>query len=326
MFSDGDPRPYSKGSGRMDLAEDILKQPIAYRVIVNRVWAWIMGSGLSLTLNNFGIAGSPPSNPDLLDYLALRFQADGLSIKKLQKLIMMSRTYQLSSVNIEANLSKDPDNRFYWKSNTRRLDAEGVWDYLLTSSGKLDLEKIGGPSQDLADGMIRRGVYGTSSRMFPNTFQLTFDFLTPTISVERRYTTTIPQQRLFFLNSPIVHRQAEALADRVRSEGSEEAQITKAFEIVYQREPTAEELSSSLAFLHDPELIKLTKQTGSDSVALSGSAERTADSSSVGANGDAPGRKGKAGEKKEALKPIKDSPLKSFCWALLGSNEFLYIN
>src|SRR5206468_4870718 len=87
--------------------------------------------------------------------------------------------------------------------------------------------------------------------MYPNDFQMTFDFPTPTISAERRYTTNVPQQRLFFLNNNFVHNQAEALAERVQSAESEEAQVTRAFQVAYQRVPTPEELKSSISFLHD---------------------------------------------------------------------------
>ena len=99
--------------------------------------------------------------------------------------------------------------------------------------------------------MVRRAVYAKISRMYPNDFQMTFDFPTPTISAERRYTTNVPQQRPFFLNNNFVHKQAEALADRVQPAGSDEAQVTKAFEIAYQRVPAPEELKSSIQFLHD---------------------------------------------------------------------------
>jgi len=280
-----------------------------------------------LTENNFGLAGATPSNPELLDYLATQFRTDGMSIKKLQKDIMLSRTYQLSAETTEANAanaSKDSDNRFYWKANTRRLDAEGVWDYLLTASGKLDLTKIGGPSQELAEGMTRRGVYGVSSRMFPNSFQLTFDFVTPTISVERRYSTTIPQQGLFFLNSPMVRNQAQALAERIGTDGSEESRVTKAFEIVLQRPPSAAELAASIEFMHRPELLRaqekakaaaLSPQPQFKNVAMDNSASSQTENASP-----------ETASKQAAAQTSQDSPLKSLCWALLSSTEFLYIN
>jgi hypothetical protein len=325
LLSDGAAKPFSKGSGRLELADEILKQPLAARVIVNRVWAWLMGSGIVLTENNFGLAGTTPSNPELLDYLASKFRAEGMSIKKLQKEIMMSRTYQLSTETTEANAAKDGDNKFYWRANTRRLDAEGVWDYLLTASGKLDLAQLGGPSQELADGMTRRGVYGVSSRMFPNTFQLTFDFLTPTISVERRYTTTIPQQGLFFLNSPMVHNQAEALAERIGSDGTEESRVTKAFQIVLQRPPSAEELTASIEFMHRPDLLRAQEKLKADAAAAQPTLKNVANVSNTtmekpeGASPESP-------DKKTAVKIPRSSPMKSLSWALLSSTEFLYIN
>ena len=251
VLSDGEPKPFTKGSGRLELAEDIVKQPIAMRVIVNRIWRWNMGTGIVDTPNNFGFAGERPTNPELLDYLASKFVDEGMSWKKLTKEIVMSRTYQLSSAPFETNLAKDQDNRFYWRANRRRLEAEGIWDGLLSASGKLDMTKVGGPSEELDAKMTRRGMYGAVSRVFPNDFQTLFDSPLPTLSAERRYTTNVALQRLFFLNNEFVHKQAAALAERVKGAGNEEAQVRKAFEIVYQRDPSAEELSFSVALLHD---------------------------------------------------------------------------
>jgi hypothetical protein len=320
MLSGGAAKPFTTGSGRLELAEEILKQPIAARVVVNRVWAWLMGSGIVLTPNNFGMVGGRPSNPELLDYLASQFRAEGMSIKKLQKTIMMSRTYQLSAENIEANAAKDPDNRLHWRSHTRRLDAEGVWDYLLAASGKLDLKETGGASQELAEGMTRRGVYGTSSRMFPNAFQLTFDFITPTISVEKRYTTTIPQQRLFFLNSPVVHAQAEALAARIAEETVDQnRQVQRAFEIVLQRPPSAEEVTATIEFMRSPELAKAQNQAQEQAKQEQAKPDETAAQPE-------PATSAAEGSGGGAASVPKDSPLKSLSWALLSSTEFLYID
>jgi cytochrome c553 len=269
MLSEGEPKPFTKGSGRLELAEAIAAQPIAARVMVNRVWRWHMGSGLVETPNNFGLVGEKPSNPELLEYLADRFTAQSFSLKKLHREILLSRVYQLSATSIEANEAKDGANRLYWRANRRRVEAEGVWDFLLSASGQLDTTRIGGPSEDLAMGMTRRGVYGQVSRMYPNQFQLTFDFPTPTISAERRYATNVPQQRLFFLNSEFVRKQAEQLAERVKGAGTPEQQVRNAFEIVYQRPPAPKELGTLLQ----------------------------------------PG-----------------TPVSSICWALLSSNEFLFLN
>jgi hypothetical protein len=177
----------------------------------------------------------------LLEYLTSKFVAEGMSWKKLTKEIVMSRAYQLSSAPIAENLAKDSDNRFYWRGNRRRLEAEGIWDGLLTASGKLDMSKVGGPSAELDSKMLRRGMYGAVSRVFPNEFQTLFDYPIPTLSAERRYTTNVALQRLYFLNNDFVHKQAAALAERVKTAGGDDAQVRKAFEIVYQRDPTADE-------------------------------------------------------------------------------------
>jgi hypothetical protein len=261
-----------------------------------------------------------------------------MSWKKLHKEILMSRTYQLSSSSIEANLAKDQDNRFFWRANRQRLEAEGVWDSLLTASGKLDVKQIGGASENLDEKMVRRAVYGTVSRMYPNDFQMTFDFPTPTISSERRYITNVPQQRLFFLNNTFVHKQAEELANRVKSESTEEAQITKAFQIVYQRVPATDEMKASIQFLHDaavqsappvavPAPVPAPVSGPVAKPVSSGSSFETALAIEQQAEQEKPATEKAAAEKPaEKAPPVKDSPLQSFCWALLSSNEFLFID
>jgi hypothetical protein len=277
------------------------------RVIVNRVWRWHMGSGIVETPNNFGRVGDPPSNPELLDYLASKFIEGGMSIKALHKQILLSRTYQLSTATDEATAAKDSDNRLYSHANRRRLEAEGIWDSLLSASGKLDLSKIGGPSEEYGDQMVRRGVYGSISRVFPNNFETTFDLPTPTLSAEKRYATNVPLQRLFFLNSLFVQRQADGLAQRVRDAGSEEAQVHKAFAIVFQRQPTAAEIEASLGFLHQP----------------LAEAPRTSMGNSMAAKPETPENSSAAVSAPEAS---SDARLKWLCWALLSSNEFLFVN
>jgi cytochrome c553 len=321
VLSNGEPQPFSKGSGRMELAEDIVKQPIAMRVIVNRVWRWNMGTGIVDTPNNFGFAGERPTNPELLEYLTSKFIDDGMSWKKLIKEIVMSRTYQLSSA-AEANLAKDQDNRLYWRGNRRRLEAEGIWDSLLSASGKLDMTKVGGPSEELDAKMVRRGMYGAVSRVFPNEFQTLFDYPLPTLSAERRYTTNVSLQRLFFLNNEFVHKQAAALAERVKGAGSEEAQVRKAFELVYQRDPLADEMSFSLALLHDSSAPKTPQpavraDVSSNPAAFAAKPDGEAkDSTPQPASSMAPAAKQKKVE----------TPLEALCWALLSSNEFLFLN
>jgi mono/diheme cytochrome c family protein len=294
VFSEGEPKKFTKGSGRLELAEDILAQPISTRVIANRIWRWNMGTGIVDTPSNFGVAGERPTNPELLEYLAAEFSANGMSWKKLTKEILMSRTYQLSSNVVETDTGKDPDNRFYWRANRRRLEAEGIWDAVLSASGKIDL-KMGGPSQDLGPDMTRRGLYGHVSRVFPNNFQSIFDLPIATLSAERRYSTNVPPQRLFFLNNEFVHKNADQLAERVKNAGDERAQVKQAFIIAYQRPPTADELSLAVDLMH----------THPDSTSAAAGMASKPDSSS---------------KDKPAV-----SDLNSLCWALISSNEFLYV-
>ncbi len=151
VLSPPDPKPFSKGSGRLELADAIVASPIAARVIVNRVWKWHFGSGIVETPDNFGKMGDPPSDPELLEYLASSFVKNGMSIKKLHREILLSSTYQLSTESSPENAEKDGANRLYWRANRQRLDAEAIRDSLLFVSGALDLKKTGGPSTDFAD-------------------------------------------------------------------------------------------------------------------------------------------------------------------------------
>jgi hypothetical protein len=242
-----------------------------------------------------------------------------MSWKKLNRAIVMSHTYQLSTAPVEPSVSKDGANRYYWRTNRRRLEAEGIWDGLLVASGKLDLAKVGGPSAELDSKMTRRGMYGEMSRVFPNDFQTLFDVPLPTLSAEKRYTTNVALQRLFFLNNEFVHKQAAAMAERVRSAGNDEAQVRKAFEIVYQRDPWAEELKMSLELLREPARALVKPETSSPSAAL---AAKPAPQSG-GAVTAAP-----VEEAKPASTAPKgpETPLEALCWALLSSNEFLFLN
>jgi hypothetical protein len=184
------------------------------------------------------------------------------------------------------------------------MEAEGIWDSLLMAAGKLDLSKIGGPSEDLAEGMKRRGMYGKVSRVYPSAFQVAFDFPTATLSAEKRYTTNVPQQRLFFLNNPFVSSAAGAMADRAKDAGNAEAQVRKAFLIAYQRDPNPQELAAALELFQAQEKSSDVK---SPAVARASLAAKPAPGSQTVAPAAPP-----------------DSPLKALCWGLLSTNEFLY--
>src|SRR5262249_25110012 len=140
------------GSGRLELAEAIAnpKNPLTARVMVNRIWSYHFGAGIVRTPSNFGKQGETPTHPELLDYLATRFVANGWSIKKMHREIMLSSTYALGSDYSTLDFGLDPDNRLLWRATARRLDAEAIRDSMLFVSGSLDLT-VGGPALALED-------------------------------------------------------------------------------------------------------------------------------------------------------------------------------
>ncbi len=249
VLSDGDePTPLTEGSGRLQLADLIVKQPLTMRVIVNRIWKEHFGTGIVDTPSNFGFAGERPTDPELLEYLASDFVRNGMSIKKLQREIMLSQVYQLSTADNTVDFAKDSGDRFYWRATRRRMDAEQVRDSILDVAGDLDLS-LGGPSQDLTPAFKGRTVYGKVSRYKLDAYLQLFDFPPPNISAEKRFTTTVPLQRLFLMNSDFVQIEAESLAKRAMSEADNKARIAKLYSLVYGRAPNEDEIATALDYL-----------------------------------------------------------------------------
>lgn len=254
IFATGERPTWTDGSGRLELARSIASKdnPLTARVMVNRVWMQHFGYGLVRTPSDFGKQGERPTNPELLDYLAARFMDGGWSIKKLHRLIMLSRTYQQSSDYNAKDFQADPDNRLLWRMNRRRLEFEGVRDSLLVAAGQLDT-KVGGPGVDLwqAPFPTRRTVYGTIERQnLPGIFR-TFDFAGPDSSSPQRFRTTVPQQALFFMNSPFAVEQARALAARpdVLAHKDDAGRVRYLYNVLFNREPDAEESAMALHYL-----------------------------------------------------------------------------
>jgi mono/diheme cytochrome c family protein len=245
----GDPRPFTKGSGRLELAEAISSRdnPLTARVIANRVWQHHFGQGIVRTPSNFGRLGEPPDNPELLDYLAARLVENGWSIKKLHLEILLSAAYARSTAYDVRNFTADPENRLLWRFPRRRLAVEEIRDSILAASGQLDLT-AGGPPAKLTDDNRRRTVYGFVSRRKLDPLLALFDFPNPTATAEQRLATNVPIQRLFFLNSGFVLRQAEALAQRVELEATPDARVRGLYRSVFGRAPTAEELRLGRSF------------------------------------------------------------------------------
>jgi mono/diheme cytochrome c family protein len=241
--------PFMEGSGRLQLANNIIESPIATRVFVNRVWKWHFGTGIVNTPDNFGFAGERPSNPELLEYLAARFRANGFSLKKLQREIMLSAVYQTSADESKEAHEKDGNNRLYSHFNRQRLDAESIRDSILFVAGDLDLKEPGGPSKDFGPENTRRTVYCKVSRFRLNNYLQVFDFPNPSFTAEQRFSTNVPVQRLYFMNNDFVYDQAGKLAERVFPKGSDEARIIEAYRLLYGRAPRKQEIEIGLQFL-----------------------------------------------------------------------------
>jgi Protein of unknown function (DUF1553)/Protein of unknown function (DUF1549) len=255
ILSDGDPKPFTQGSGRLELAQAIVdpKNPLTARVLVNRVWQWHFGAGIVPTPSNFGKLGQPPTHPELLDHLATRFTAEGWSIKKLHREIMLSATYQLGSAVDETDLKADPANQLYWRMNRRRLDVESWRDALLFAAGNLD-PAVGGPPADLnSTSNHRRTLYGAVSRHDLNGLLRLFDFPDPNLTAEKRPVTIVPLQQLFVLNSEFMTEQARGLVKQLAGEKDDPAKVRKAFLRLYGRPATEEDVKLALEFLAAPE-------------------------------------------------------------------------
>ena len=258
------PQPFAHGSGRLDLARAITDpdNPLTSRVIVNRVWMHHFGEPLVSTPSDFGTRSNPPTHPELLDDLAARLMQDGWSLKALHRLIMLSSAYQQASSDRPDCHKVDPENRLLWRFNRRRLDLEAMRDTLLLVSGRLELTMRGRPGDVVNDPRTtRRTVYGLVDRQnVPAVFRA-FDFASPDSSAERRPRTTVPQQALFCMNSPLVIEQAKALAawPAIASAPSPEARIIALYRRVFARQPDQSELQAARRFLiagqtlsHDP--------------------------------------------------------------------------
>ena len=240
---------YTDGSGRLEFANDIVQQPLTARVIVNRIWKWHFGTGIVNTPDNFGIMGDKPSNPELLEFLASEFVSHRQSIKWLQRQILLSAVYQASVEESPEAHEKDPANRLYSHFNRQRLDAEEMRDSMLFVAGDLNLKETSGPSTDFTSDNLRRTVFCKVSRYRLNNYLMVFDFPNPSFTAEQRFASNVPLQQLHFMNNAFVYKQAGVLAERVHSETNDEARVAKAYELLFQRKPSADELQLGLKFL-----------------------------------------------------------------------------
>jgi cytochrome c553 len=253
-------------SGRLELAKWLTepKHPLTARVMVNRVWRWHFGKGIVRSVDNYGLIGEKPTHPELLDWLASEFIRDGWSLKQLHRRMMLSSTYQMSSAHDAKAAQADPDNRLLWRANVRRLEAEAIRDSLLTVGGLLD-RTVGGPAlahvknrDYLFDHTSKDKTTYTSDRRslylpvirnnLYDVFQL-FDSPDAAVPNGDRATTTVPTQALFFMNSDLAIRSADALAGRLLAkEKLDDAERTRMlFLLTYGRPPSERETTRVLA-------------------------------------------------------------------------------
>jgi len=299
------------GSGRLDLAFWIASKdnPLTARVMANRVWLKLMGSGLVATPDNFGVMGQKPTHPELLDHLAVTFMENGWSVKKLIREIMLSRAYQTGSSYDAANYAVDPDNKQHWRMNQRRLDAEAIRDAMLAVGGVLNLYPVdGSPVARAGEGRqallaLQREVTGKPYTyrsiylpivrdQIPEVLSV-FDFPDASLVNGDRETTNVPSQSLFLMNNQQAQGAADAFAVRVaKYEGSSAERLSYAYQLAFGREPNAQERQAISHFWtrFQPQVAK------------------------------------SAGGGKDAKQRADFAALSAFCQSLIASAEFRYLN
>ena len=254
--------------------------PLTARVIVNRIWQHHFGRGLVRTPNDFGLQGLRPTHPELLNWLAKEFIAQGWSFKKLHRLIVTSNTYKQSSRSNPIGLAKDPQNDSFWRFDMRRLDAEEIRDSVLAVSGALNPALFGPPiypeiPKEILAGQSRPGADWETEKMKPEDLNrrsvyihvkrsliypllASFDLPETDRTSSARFASTQPTQALSLMNGPLLNQQAALLAARVRRETgnasvskptNERAFATRLLALVTQRPPTPADTAECLRFL-----------------------------------------------------------------------------
>jgi mono/diheme cytochrome c family protein len=264
------PANHPEGERRAALAEWIVDSgnPLTWRSIVNRIWQYHFGRGLVATSNDFGRMGQTPSHPELLDNLSLEVRDNDLSLKSLHRLLVTSATYQLAADENPKSVEVDKENRFLWRGQRRRLEAEAVRDAILSVSGEMDLS-MGGPSfQDfvverpehsphyqyhLADPtdhrLYRRSVYRFLVRSQQQPWMATLDCADPSMLVEKRNETISPLQALALLNNNLMLVMAESFAGRLQRETmSTDQAVERAFELALGRSASEKEKANLSAY------------------------------------------------------------------------------
>ncbi|VTS04362.1 DUF1549 and DUF1553 domain-containing protein [Tuwongella immobilis] len=254
LLSGPNRQPFRHGSGRAELADAIVspQNPLTARVFVNRVWQQHFGTGLVQSTSDFGTRSDPPSHPELLDWLAREFMAQGWSLKWLHRQIVMSATYQQSSRPHPTTWQQDRENRLLGRMPIRRLDWEMIQDSLRRHRGTLD-PTVGGPSDRSGWESNRRAIYQHLDRQQVPTLWRTFDFASPDASCPRRDETTTVPQALFFLNHPQIEATARGVLARpeIRSQAVQ-SRLAAIFAELLQRPPSESESARFHQWLERP--------------------------------------------------------------------------
>ncbi|MBN9517882.1 PSD1 domain-containing protein [bacterium] len=267
VAGDRSPAIPAKSSGRLELARWVASpdNPLAARVMANRIWQHHFGEGLVRSPDNFGTLGDRPSHPELLDHLAAQFVRDGWSVKTLHRRVLLSQTYRMASRPVAAGVATvDPDNRLLSHFPRRRLEAEAIRDGMLAAAGTLD-RTAGGSllengnfeyiNNEHSRGAVRydnarRSLYLPVIRNNVFDFFQTFDFVEPHVPTGKRAVTVVAPQALYLMNNPFVARQSAAFADAlVKLPGDDAARVAAAYERAYSRPPTTEEVARALGFV-----------------------------------------------------------------------------
>jgi hypothetical protein len=270
------PGKEARSSGRRTVLANWIVAPenqLTARVIVNRLWQHHFGRGIVASANDFGKFGTPPTHPELLDWLAVELLQGGWQLKRMHKLILLSNTYQMSAQANTKALQVDPENTLFWRFSMRRLAAEEVRDSILAVSGTLN-PKMGGPSvypliprEVLAGQSVpgqgwgksppeeaaRRSIYAHVKRSLLVPILSQHDQADTDSTCPVRYTTTVPTQALGMLNGQFTNEQATAFAERLRTAapGELNAQVRYAIRLTTGRDPTEEEVRNDVALIHD---------------------------------------------------------------------------
>jgi hypothetical protein len=278
--------------------------PLTARVIANRIWQYHFGRGIVRTPSDFGFAGTKPTHPELLDWLAVEFMEGGWTFKRMHKLIMLSNTYQLSSRNQAAAAEKDPVNDLFWRYDMRRLSAEEIRDSVLAVNGSLNRKKMYGPSifveipaevmagqsrpgegwgNSSPEDRNRRSIYIHVKRSLVVPMLASFDGADTDTSCPVRFVTTQPTQALGLLNSPFAQQEADVFRRYLQEQAGQDAarQVDLALQRVMQRPATAVEIERGVQLIN-----QLQQQ--------------------------------------HAMSP--DQALKYFCLTVLNLNEFVYLD